>query len=408
MFKLLRAITARLKGMDQRAGIAILTSLGFMLFSVPLITGSLDLAQNTSIDSRVKTDITHRQYCGLGTQEYLYYLLSDNSRWLNWVSANVDPNDPSNATSTEIIDPCGRDITITVAQQSILPTNSIDPDAGGFGGDIDGDYSDELVGFIPPLSAYGNRSLQTTKTVSNSNPEPGESVLYTIKIVNLDDSNTGLTKIKESLPPGFSYDCNGPDNILSLPGVESQVIVPFHDECPDEGETDFDWHMPSETTLPSGGVATLTFTAITSVQNGTYCNSVHVDPGGTKTTSGKTAIVQISDQAGLCSGDAVSVSKTVDTAVLVSTNTLSGDYVYTFDIDFNITLENIGSTAFSIKEYIDLLPTGFSYVPTSPNGDITEIPHNLHHESQVDRKRVTWKFDEAIVLSPGESQSLIF
>lgn len=137
--------------------------------------------------------------------------------------------------------------------------------------------------------------------------------------------------------------------------------------------------MPSGTTLPSGGVATLTFTAITSVQNGTYCNSVHVDPGGTKTTSGKTAIVQIGDQAGLCSGDAVSVSKTVDTSVLVSTNTLSGDYVYTFDIDFNITSENIGSTAFSIKEYKDLLPTGFSYVSTSPNGDITEIPHNLHH-----------------------------
>jgi hypothetical protein len=84
MIRLLRSITARLKGMDQRGGIAILTSLGFMLFPVQLITGSLDLAQNTSIDSRVKTDITHRQYCGLGTQEYLDYLLSDNSRWLNW------------------------------------------------------------------------------------------------------------------------------------------------------------------------------------------------------------------------------------------------------------------------------------------------------------------------------------
>jgi len=90
---------------------------------------------------------------------------------------------------------------------------------------------------------------------------------------------------------------------------------------------------------------------------------------------------------------------------LVSTNTLSGDYIYTFDIDFNITVDNIGSTSITIKEYIDLLPTGFSYVSTSPNGDITEIPHNLHHGNQVDRH---WKFNPDVELSTGESQSLVF
>ena len=62
--------------------------------------------------------------------------------------------------------------------------------------------------------------------------------------------------------------------------------------------------------------------------------------------------MQIGDHAGLCAGDAVSVSKTEETAVLVSTNTLSGDYIYTFDIDFNITVDNIGSTSITIKEYI--------------------------------------------------------
>jgi len=93
---------------------------------------------------------------------------------------------------------------------------------------------------------------------------------------------------------------------------------------------------------------------------------------------------------------------------LVSTNTLSGDYLYTFDIDFNVTVNNIGSISITIKEYIDLLPPGFSYVSTSPNGDITEIPHNLHHENQVDRQRVTWKFNPDVELSTGESQSLVF
>ena len=67
-------------------------------------------------------------------------------------------------------------------------------------------------------------------------------------------------------------------------------------------------------------------------------------------------VVQIGDQAGLCAGDAVSVSKTVETAVLVPTNTLSSGYVYTFDIDFNITMDNIGSIPITIKEYIDLCP----------------------------------------------------
>ena len=93
---------------------------------------------------------------------------------------------------------------------------------------------------------------------------------------------------------------------------------------------------------------------------------------------------------------------------MVSTNTLSNDYVYTFDIDFNITADNIGSTSITIKEYIDLLPTGFSYVSTSRKADITEIPDNLHHENQVDRQRVTWKFNPDVELSTGESQSLVF
>ena len=168
---------------------------------------------------------------------------------MNWLSTNVDPSDPSGATSIETVDPCGRDVTITVAQETILPLNSTDPGAGGFDYYSDGgDGSTDPIGVIRPLSAYGNRSLQTTKTVSNSNPEPGESVLYTIKILNRDDSNTGLTKIKESLPPGFSYDCDGPDNILSLPGGESQVIVSHHYDCPDDDDTDFDWHMPPGTT----------------------------------------------------------------------------------------------------------------------------------------------------------------
>lgn len=77
---MIRSILERANLRGQQGGIAILTALGFLLFSIPLITSSLNLAQNTAIDSRVKTEITQRHYCGLAVQQYLDYLLSDNTR----------------------------------------------------------------------------------------------------------------------------------------------------------------------------------------------------------------------------------------------------------------------------------------------------------------------------------------
>ncbi|MCH7736080.1 MAG: DUF11 domain-containing protein [Chloroflexi bacterium] len=381
---------------DQRGGIAILTALGFLLFSVPLITGSLNLAQNTSIDARVKTDITHRQYCGLAVQEYLNYLILDETRWADWLTANVDPSDPTGATSTETVEPCGRNITITVAQQSVLPPGSTSDPIG------------DPLALIPPLSAYGNRDFQTSKKVSDPNPSAGASVTYTITVVNRDNTATTLTQIEDMLPPGFSYDCNGPANRLTLPGTAAQDIVPKEGPCPDPEDDEIVWDMPPGTSIQPGAGVILTFTAVTSVLPGTYCNEIEVGPGGTKTRSGKTAIVQIGAISGLCAGEAVVVTKSVDSAVLASTDTTTAPYTYTFDIGFTIKIENIGTEDLTLKEFIDLLPVGFSYVSTSPSGDITDIPDQLHHENQVDRQRVTWKFNPNVPLASGTSKTLKF
>lgn len=383
-------------GRDQRGGIAILTALGFLLFSVPLITGSLNLAQNTSIDARVKTDITHRQYCGMGVEEYLDYLVADETRWATWLTANVDPNDPSGATSTETVDPCGRNITITVSQQSVLPPGSITDPIGN------------PLATIPPLSAYGSRDFQSSKVVSNSNPNAGDSVPYTLTIVNRDSIPTTLTQIEETLPPGFSYDCNGPADMLTLPGTAPQVIVPDDGPCPDPSEVDIEWDMPQGTSIPAGDMVTLTFTAVTSVTPGTYCNEFQVGPGGNKTRTGNTAAVQIGLIPGLCPGEAVVVSKTVDSVNYVSTNTNTSYYTYSFDIDFTIKIENIGTDDVTLKEFIDLLPVGFSYASTSPSGDVTDMPDQLHQVSQVDRQRITWKFNPEVPLLSGTSKTLKF
>jgi uncharacterized repeat protein (TIGR01451 family) len=395
---ILDSVSQRLRAVrsDQRGGLAILTALGFLLFSVPLITGSLNLAQNTSIDSRVKTDITHRQYCGLGVQEYLDYLVADETRWAAWLTANVDPNDPSGATSTETVDPCGRNITITVSQQTIVPPGSTTDPVGN------------PLATIPPVSAYGSRDFQSSKIVSNSNPNAGESVTYTLTVINRDSTPTTLTQIEETLPPGFSYDCDGPANVLTLPDTAAQVIVPDDGPCPDPDEDEIEWDMPPGTSIPAGGVVTLTFTAVTSVISGTYCNEFQVGPGGNKTRSGNTAIVQIGIIPGLCPGEAVAVSKTIDSVTYVSTDTNTAFYTYSFDVDFTIKIDNIGTDDVTLKEFIDLLPVGFFYASTNPSGDITDIPDKLHQVSQVDRQRVTWKFNPEIPLLSGTSKTLKF
>ena len=91
----LKLIRSVLNG--QRGGVAVLTSLGFMLFSVPLITGSLGLAQSTTVDSRVKNDILRQSYCGLAVPEYIDYLVVDASRWDGWLADNADAGNPGTA-----------------------------------------------------------------------------------------------------------------------------------------------------------------------------------------------------------------------------------------------------------------------------------------------------------------------
>ena len=394
---MIRSILKRVDLGNQRGGIAILTALGFLLFSIPLITSSLNLAQNTAIDSRVKTGIAHRQYCGLAVQEYLTYLLSDGSRWAAWLTANVDPSDPSGQTYTETVTPCAEDITITVSQLPVIP-----PTGGG-------DPDDSIT--IPQLSDFDGREFEVTKMVSNSNPAGGASVMYTISILNRDDTALDLEKIEDTMPFGFTYDCNSDENQLTLPNGSPQDFPPKDrdDLCNEDDDIiNIEWVLPDDTSIPPGQTATLTFYAVTNTDDGNYCNTANVVPGGDKTSNGMTAPVQIGAVMGPCSGDSVVVTKNLDTATLVSTNTSTFPFTYTFNIDFTITIDNRGTEDLKIKELKDWLPEGFSYVSTSPFGDITDIPEGVFLVSEVNRERVTWKPDPEVELDPGESKTLKF
>ena len=354
--------------------------MGFLLFSIPLITASLGLAQTSSIDARVKTDITERHYCGLAVQEYFSYLLTDGTRWTTWLTDNLDPSDPTGDTSTETVDICGRNITVTVGQQSLPPSDSYtDPPSG------------DATPTIPPLSSYNNRKFQTLKTVSDSKPPAGSSVTYTITVINRDENPTTLNQIEDTLPDGFSYDCTGPKDQLTLPGMAPVNIEPDNGPCP--AGPNIEWDMSPGTSIESGDAVTLTFTAAASFALGTYCNEAQVVPGGNKTSSGKTAIVQIGLLPGLCTGEAALVRKTVDGVSLVSADTSTDPYTYTLDVDYTIWVDNIGSSDVAIKEIIDLLPKGFSYDSINLAGDITAAPAKLEWISSVERQQITWKFN---------------
>ena len=110
----------------------------------------------------------------------------------------------------------------------------------------------------------------------------------------------------------------------------------------------------------------------------------------------------------LCPSEAVVVSKTVDSVILLSTDTGTDPYTYTFAVTYTITVDNIGSDELTIAEFIDLLPVGFSYFLMSIEGDITDSPFQLHQVSQVSRQRVTWKFNPDVPVPSGTAKTLKF
>ena len=105
-------------------------------------------------------------------------------------------------------------------------------------------------------------------------------------------------------------------------------------------------------------------------------------------------------------GDSVVVTKTMDSATLTSTNTSTAPFTYTFTIDFTIKVENVGTEDLEIEKLRDWLPEGFSYLSTSPSGDMTEVPKDLHQESEVNRQRITWEPDDEVDLDSGDSKTL--
>ena len=234
---------------------AVLIALGFLVFSVPLITGALGLAQAVNIDARVKSDLLDRDYCGLAVSEYIGYLSKDTERWDDRLAGNEEPGTPG--VYEVVADLCGETINIGLTQLADLPPETYTGPPLG----------DPLLIIPSPddpdIDDYDGRELQTLKTVSNSNPTGGDSVAYTITLINRGTTSSELVSIRENLPSEFTYDCDALPDLVSLPG-EDLIAISIEGDCP-PGEN-IEWLLPPvapDTSIDPGEEVILTFTAVT-------------------------------------------------------------------------------------------------------------------------------------------------
>ena len=176
--------------------------------------------------------------------------------------------------------------------------------------------------------------------------------------------------------------------------INDNPFAPICKRCRDLVDEDIE--------LPKAESVVLAFSADVdfTINEGRYCDEASVMPGGMKTSSGKTAFVMIGSPAQeLCEGEAVIVSKTVDTPI-VTANTPT-TYTYT------IPLENIGTDTLRIDKIQDKLPKGFSYVSGSTSGDFFQNEDPAISTSQG-RELLDWNFQPMNDLLPGETKARQF
>ena len=258
------------KLLHSERGSTTIMALAFMALAIPVVTASLSIASTLSIGSRVGTETLKDQYSALGASQHSIYRLAYETGYADGLATGV----PNNYTITLN----GEEVTVVVVKLS------------------------DTSGEPPPPRADSSRTLQVIKEVTPTVAAPNilTSFTYTITVENRGDKSKKVTKIEDELPPGFTYIALSTGGVTSAdPGISGQSLT---------------WNLGgSGPTLEPGQSATLTFDADASVAEGNYCNEAWVDPGGTKTSTGKTARVQVGSPANtLCSGPAVEVTKTVN------------------------------------------------------------------------------------------------
>ena len=348
-------------GSERGAGLIMV--LAFMALAVPLITGALRVATTMNIDSRVKGDITTSHYTAVGGAEYR---LAYETGYAESLQAGV--------TDSFSISLNGDVFDMSVLSISDPPGDPPPPP---------GDNNQRLRAYKTVLPAAGTPLVLTTFT-------------YSIVVTNEDDTATNFRKIHDRLLPGFTY-LTG-----STVGVTTDDPIITLEEAGDgePAHQHLEWDMSSlDLTLEPWQSANLVFSIQATLSQGNYCNEVWVDPGGEKTTSGKTARVTVGTPPNnLCAGKALEVGKTVQPAIAV------GDTLTTYT--YTIGLDNVGTADLTMERIRDLLPVGFLYVPSSTTGDVTTSdPTTTMWQG---RQRLTWDFAPEFPIQPADQRVVTF
>ena len=347
--------------LERQEGVALVLVVAFMALAVPLVTAGLGLAGTLAVDSRVKTGIMKSQYAALSGSNHALYRILYEEGYADGLEAGVEDN--------YTITVNGREVTITILKVEDPPTEP------------------------PPPPADNSRRLQTLKEVTPTTADPNvpTTFTYTITVENRDDQAESLRKVYDELPTGFSYVAGSTS--ITYPGGSGSPE-------PSIAGQQLTWTVTGlNISLAPGQAATLTFRAEASVGQGNYCNEAWVDPGGRKTSSGKTAVVQVgAPPDSLCQGAAVQVTTSVEPQAA------PGNTPVTFT--YTITIENAGTDTLNMSRLRDYLPDGFTYVAGSTGGDVTSAdPTATMFQG---RQRLDWDFSPKVQVASGTTRTLTF
>ncbi len=354
------------QGMSGQRGIALIMVLAFLAVAAPVITGALALSSNLSLDSGVKERILKRQYALLGASQDAIYRLAYQPGYLESLQTGV----PTSYSITLN----GEALTVTVT--SIVAPLSSPP---------------------PPPMADNARRLQAYKFVTPTVASPGVLTTFTYSVIvrNQDDDQEQVTHINDHLPPGFSYVAGSSSGVTT-----NNPNVNDHHDGDGESYQELDWNLSSlHIVLQPGEQVALEFQTQATLMQGNYCNEAWAEPGAEKTSSGLTARITVgSPLNGLCPGEAMRLTKTVDPA------TAAGGVLTTFT--YTIAMKNTGTEELYVSKLVDLLPVDFTYVSGSTSGDVAQSdPSTMVQQGS---QQLTWNLNPDVLVAPGATKTLTF
>jgi len=250
------------------------------------------------------------------------------TRTLDWSIGTVAQGSPVSLTYDVTIDTGSATLGVLSNNASISGLDQTDSNATNNNTQAD----------IDPVGL----DIQVLKAVSDTTPEEGETVVYTITVNNLSSQDATNVVIGDIVPAGVTY-VGG-----TITGGDS------NNEAAPDSSPGLTWTI---NTLSGAGSVVLEFDAVvdsgtsgTSILNEATLNSLNQTEDNASNNTGSVTINPI--------GIDLSVTKVVDEANPVEGNSVT----------YTITVENLSSQTATNINITDALPAGVTYVAASASG----------------------------------------